>query len=178
MANKISVFTKDPYLFQKIKLCAPREATVVRDETEADILLFDIDTVGGDIPYGAVRMSRREECELSLPLKLSTVRELFKKSNVRALDIDRERHSAILHGERIKLTEVEFALFSLLYSRKDYVSREEILREVWNSEADAGVINVYVHYLREKLEIKGEKILLSSRKFGYRIDEKYIREDR
>ena len=54
--------------------------------------------------------------------------------------------------------------------------REEILSTVWGGEADSGVINVYIHYLREKLEVCGEKIILSSRKCGYKIDEKYLGE--
>ena len=56
----------------------------------------------------------------------------------------------------------------------DKLSREEILNAVWNNEADSGVINVYIHYLREKLELDGEKIILSSRKLGYAIDERFI----
>ena len=56
----------------------------------------------------------------------------------------------------------------------EFISREEILERVWKNSADSGVINVYVHYLREKLERHGEKIILSSRKGGYRIDEKYL----
>ena len=56
-----------------------------------------------------------------------------------------------------------------------FVSREEILREIWDNCADAGVINVYVHYLREKIE-HGEKIIISSRNNGYKIDEKYFTE--
>ena len=37
-------------------------------------------------------------------------------------------------------------------------------------------MNVYIHYLREKLEADGEKIILSSRSHGYKIDEKYLTE--
>ena len=55
----------------------------------------------------------------------------------------------------------------------EFVSREEILSQVWNGDADCGIINVYIHYLREKIE-HGEKIILSSRKQGYCIDEKYL----
>ena len=42
-------------------------------------------------------------------------------------------------------------------------------------DADGGILNVYVHYLREKLEKRGEKIIISSRKSGYKIDEKYLK---
>ena len=68
-----------------------------------------------------------------------------------------------------------FSLFNLLYSRKgEFVSRDEILALVWNGKADKGILNVYVHYLREKLEKNGEKIILSSRNYGYKINEKYL----
>ena len=55
----------------------------------------------------------------------------------------------------------------------EFVSREEILHSVWSGDADPGIINVYVHYLREKLE-DGEKIIVSSRKNGYKIDGRYL----
>ena len=85
----------------------------------------------------------------------------------------------MLRGEVIKLTEVEHALFLALMKRGgEFASREDILREVWGSEADEGIINVYVHYLREKLEKSGEKIIVSSRKLGYKIDGKYLGGDK
>ena len=75
------------------------------------------------------------------------------------------------------MTELEAALLALLISADgDFVSREEILKRVWQNDADPGIINVYIHYLREKIE-RGEKIILSSRKRGYGIDEKYLRGD-
>lgn len=81
---------------------------------------------------------------------------------------------AYLRGERIKLTEVEYALLSMLYEKKgEYVSREELRLGVWDEDTDSGVVNVYIHYLRQKLE-RGEKIINTSRSLGYKIDEKYI----
>ena len=38
-------------------------------------------------------------------------------------------------------------------------------------------MNVYVHYLREKLEYNGEKVIISSRKNGYKIDERFFPRD-
>ena len=64
-------------------------------------------------------------------------------------------------------------LLALLLAKDGYTSREEIAKKVWGDASD-GLINIYVHYLREKLEIGGEKIILSSRKGGYRIDKKYL----
>ena len=42
--------------------------------------------------------------------------------------------------------------------------------------ADEKTVNVYIHYLREKLESGGEKIIISSRNMGYKIDSKYLGE--
>ena len=56
---------------------------------------------------------------------------------------------------------------------KDF-SKAEILRHVWGGDADDGIVNVYVHYLREKLEAGTEKIILSSRGNGYKINEKFL----
>ena len=50
------------------------------------------------------------------------------------------------------------------------MSREELVTAVWGEGADDGVLNVYVHYLREKLEKENERVILYSRKSGYRID--------
>ncbi len=81
---------------------------------------------------------------------------------------------AYLRGERIALTDVEFALFNMLYEANgEFVCRESLLRNIWNDDADGGVVNVYVHYLRQKLE-RGEKIIFTSRKHGYKIDAKYL----
>ena len=39
---------------------------------------------------------------------------------------------------------------------------------------DGGVVNVYVHYLREKLEKNGERIIISTRNLGYKINERMV----
>lgn len=173
---KICVYTSDAYLFQKIKLDAPEGCEVLRIDAEdkgtGDVYLCDIDT--GVKIDGALTMSRREEADITLPFALGTISRIVNK-NESGLKILKDEKCAVLRGERIKLTDVEFALFSLLYENGgNYVSREEVLKNVWNGEADGGIINVYIHYLREKLEKHGEKIILSSRKNGYCIDEKFL----
>jgi two-component system OmpR family response regulator len=81
---------------------------------------------------------------------------------------------AILKGERIPLTELEYSLLSILVGAKgEYVGREKLLLSVWGKDVAEGILNVYVHYLREKLEKGGEKIIVSSRKQGYKISERY-----
>ena len=49
------------------------------------------------------------------------------------------------------------------------MSREELLREVWGEGQSAGVVNVYLHYLRKKLERGGNKLLYAVRGSGYAL---------
>lgn len=84
------------------------------------------------------------------------------------------RH-ARLDGERIRLTESEYKLLSLLIAGGgEFATREELTLGTFGEGVDGGSLNVYIHYLREKLERGGEKIILSSRKLGYRIDAKFL----
>ena len=177
LGGRICVFTTNEYLFKKIMLDAPEDYKVLlcSSETvkEADLYLWDADTIAY-CPAPALKMSRAVECDIKIPFPLGTVSSLVKRSSS-SLKLSTDERCAFLYGERIRLTEVEFALISLLYEKGgEYASREEVLDTVWHGEADSGVINVYVHYLREKLETRGEKIILSSRKNGYCIDKKFI----
>ena len=80
-----------------------------------------------------------------------------------------------LDGEKIALTELELKLLTAIMSGNgSFVSRERLLEVVWENKKDVGIVNVYVHYLREKLEKNGEKIILSSRGEGYKISERYV----
>ena len=175
--KKVAVYTNDGFLFQKILLDAPEWAEVIRGESGvfADIRLVDVDTVK-DMTGEFLSMSREAGADIALPFPLGTISDILSedKEEAELLTLSEGERSAYLRGERIKLTELEYALLGRLMSaRGEYTSKEDILRDVWNNEADAGIINVYIHYLREKLEKRGEKIILSSRKCGYKINEKY-----
>ncbi len=179
--KKVAVFTKDKYLFQKIKLELYHCADAVlcekaEDASDADTVLTDADTCEVSVAYG-IKMTRHgaKDGELSIPFPIGRIESLVNGMEDRGcLSVSENERCAILHGRKIKLTEVEFLLLDLLLKSGDYVTREELLEKIWNNGADGGVINVYVHYLREKLETEGEKIIISSRKHGYKISEKFI----
>ncbi len=73
------------------------------------------------------------------------------------------RHE-VRRGQRIvPLTAREYALLLLLMEHSGQVlSRDQILRQVWHDQrgAASNVIEVYVRYLRQKLEEQGEKRLI------------------
>ena len=177
MNKTVFVMTKDDFLFQKIRLILLEEnVAAVRTnspEGSAGVVLADIDTMPS-APNGAVRMSRSSKCELSIPFTDDRLRLAVLDGSRTLAPLTLGDRCAYLDGKEIRLTEQEFALLSLLCSHGGFVSREELILSVWGKGADGGVLNVYIHYLREKLEFRGEKIIISSRGQGYKIEEKFL----
>ena len=174
----VAVYTKNELLFQKLRLSAPSGVKVINAlyETETELptlTLCDIDTL--EATSGAITMSRSDGADIKIPFSVDTLTSLIEsaKNSAPKLSIIEKERSVLIYGEKIKLTELEFKLFYTLFSSREFVSRKEILSKVWEESCDEGIINVYIHYLREKLETRGEKIIISSRKFGYRISESF-----
>ena len=184
MKKRVAVVTNDQFLSQKI-LLSVRDAAIVSmlapntaDEAELsafDTCIWDIDSL--PMPeYADQRFVSigRAGAILTRPFTREAIQALISSEASVPLRLGERR--AYLYGEEIRLTELEFALLSrLIRARGEFVSREELLRDVWGEDADGGILNVYVHYLREKLEKRGEKIIISSRKSGYKIDGKYLK---
>ena len=83
--------------------------------------------------------------------------------NLGDLSLIPSRHE-VRRGQRLlALTAREYALLQLLMEHSGQVlSRDQILRQVWHDQrgAASNVIEVYVRYLRQKLEEQGEKRLI------------------
>lgn len=73
----------------------------------------------------------------------------------------------------IKLSPREFDLLHLLIRRGgETVSRQELLKECWGqeSETDSNLVDVYVNYLRRKIDLsEEEKLIFTVRGSGYRL---------
>ena len=76
-------------------------------------------------------------------------------------------------GEEIQLTAREFALLEYLMRRADeVVPKTEIIEHVWDEfyDGDANVVEVYVGYLRRKIDAPfGRQSLQTVRGAGYRL---------
>ena len=173
----VRVYTENEYLFQKIKLelsgVADTRLCSVGDEETCDVVIVDADNPRFSKISGL--QMKRGGGDISIPFSLGSLRKLIEEVKKPVIELIESEKSVRMGNKKIKLTELEFSLLSLIMSKKgNYVGREEILKSVWGTRADAGIINVYVHYLREKLECDGEKIILSSRNFGYKINERYV----
>lgn len=84
--------------------------------------------------------------------------------------VDAAGCTVTFEGKSAKLTIREMELFCFLCERcGDVVSREEICTALWNG-ADSNVCDVYVSYLRKKLEpLSGPGALISVRGKGYML---------
>jgi DNA-binding response OmpR family regulator len=80
----------------------------------------------------------------------------------------------VQRGHReIKLSPREFELlFLLMRHAGETVGRQDLLRESWGMEleSDSNLVDVYVNYLRKKIDLSGEERLIHTvRGSGYRI---------
>jgi two-component system OmpR family response regulator len=93
--------------------------------------------------------------------------------NVGALTMDPSRRRAEIQGQTIDLTAKEFSLLEFFMRHPDEVlSRTRILEHVWDFayEGDSNVVDVYVRYLREKIDRPfGRTSLETVRGAGYRL---------
>lgn len=78
-------------------------------------------------------------------------------------------------GRTVTLTQKEFALLEYLMLHKgECVSRSRLLADVWQMPAETGtnVVDVYVNYLRRKLDCEGDggpPVIETVRGSGYRV---------
>ncbi|CAI0972042.1 heavy metal response regulator transcription factor [Serratia quinivorans] len=114
---------------------------------------------------------------------LARVRTLLRRTPFRELDIfrladleiDVLKRRITRQGQRIDLTNKEFALLHLLVRHQgEVMSRTYIASQVWdmNFDSDTNVVDVAIRRLRAKLDDAYEvKLIQTVRGMGYRIDE-------
>ncbi len=89
------------------------------------------------------------------------------------LVVDPGRHVATRAGRDLRLTRREFALLHVFADHPGLVlSREQLLNQVWGYtfEVETNVVDVFVGYLRRKLEAEGEdRVLHTVRGVGWAL---------
>lgn len=97
----------------------------------------------------------------------------MKCLEIEDLVMNHERHSVTRSGQQLDLTKREYDLLEYLLINRDIVlSREKILENVWgyNFMGDTNVVDVYVKYLRGKVDEPFDKKLIQTvRGVGYTI---------
>ena len=97
-----------------------------------------------------------------------------KTLQVGELSLDLMRREATRDGKMIELTAKEFALLEYLMRHPGQVlTRTQIIDHVWqyDSEALSNVVDIYIHYLRDKID-RGfsHPMLKTMRGVGYKIE--------
>lgn len=114
---------------------------------------------------------------------LARVRTLLRRNPVRQqeifeladLQVDALKRRATRGGQRIDLTNKEFALLHLLLQHKgEVMSRSQIASQVWdmNFDSDTNVVDVAIRRLRAKIDDDFTvKLIQTVRGMGYRIED-------
>ncbi len=191
MSLPVFVFTEDEYLFLKIQVLCEREgislSRITNEARAYSCVIWDVDKKGTKEKVFP-KMAHKKALLLSrdniqntehLPLANRTLLAFLRNEGEGDfLTLDSEQRTAHIYGEEIKLTELEGALLSYLISRGgECATNEELVAHLWGGQASAGAVNVYIHYLREKLELRGERIILVRRGKGYYIEPKFLKGD-
>jgi len=94
---------------------------------------------------------------------------------VGGLEVDPKQKSVVCDGENIELTPREFALLEyLMHHEGQTLSKTQLLEHVWGHSyaGDENVVEVYVGYLRRKLNAASKKKYLHTvRGVGYKLEE-------
>lgn len=90
------------------------------------------------------------------------------------LELDCDRLTATRKGQTINLSIKEFALLEYLIRHKGIVlSRQEIMENVWDANADpfSNTIEVHISNLRKKIENGRREIITTFSNRGYKLNE-------
>jgi two-component system OmpR family response regulator len=86
------------------------------------------------------------------------------------LTLDEDSHEVIRAGHQIALTATEFELLRyLMRNPKRVLSKAQILDRVWNYDfgGQANVVELYISYLRKKIDVGREPMIHTMRGVGY-----------
>ena len=106
-------------------------------------------------------------------MDLSPITSSKEVLNVGSLRLDARSRRFFVDGKEVILTYREYALlYYLMLHVDEALPRDQILNDVWglNFETGTNMVDVYMYFLRRKLEVHGMKgIIETIRGFGYRL---------
>ncbi|HXI22169.1 MAG TPA: response regulator transcription factor [Gemmatimonadales bacterium] len=118
-------------------------------------------------PVGVLEFLARVEARLR--------RDPFQAAGVYrigGLEIDPDRRTVAVEGADVALSPLEFDLLRALAGRHGhFVTRAELLREVWGyrSDVESRTVDTHIAKLRAKLDRGAESRIVTVRKKGYRL---------
>ncbi len=160
-------------LSAEMTLCNSDPHIVIAEEG-SDVSSYDVPVV----VIGKTEGRRKNRLYVKRPVRLKGLRRAVlslvtaegdAEEKQEALSYDNEALTVSVGNKSTRLTSLEFELFLLLYNnRGEALSREKIREALWQEQGDSNVCDVYVCYLRKKLEpLMGKGNIISLRGKGY-----------
>jgi len=150
--------------------CTPVLMLMVRDSIEDRVACLE---AGADDYF--LKPYRSEDFLRLVRLYLQPDTHSNEKLRFGDLMLDLATRRALRNGRTIDLTMKEFELLKYLMEHpREVLTREQILENVWGYDfmGESNVIEVYIRYLRLKVEDEGEKRLIQTvRGVGYVLRE-------
>lgn len=122
-------------------------------------------------PFGIMEMVSR----VKAVLRRCRPRAEDNQLRLKGLVVDPQQHTVLIDGERVALTFKEYELLKLFLSHPGVAfSREQLLRQVWNTEyaMETRTVDMHIRTLRQKLGSYG-RIIETVRNVGYRLEGKH-----
>ena len=94
--------------------------------------------------------------------------------NYSIIKIDRSENRVFVEEREVKLSKTEYdSLYYLLINREIVVSRETLLTKIWGYDyaGNEKIVDVYISYLRNKIETDSKKLIHTVRGTGYILKE-------
>jgi DNA-binding response OmpR family regulator len=106
----------------------------------------------------------------ALARRLPARQPLPKRLELLDLAIDTDSHQVWRAGQPISLTAREYALLEyLMVKQGKVVTRQELLENVWDVQLQTNVVDVYITYLRRKIDHVEPKLLQTVFGVGYML---------
>ncbi len=94
--------------------------------------------------------------------------------NYASIKMDKNENKVFITEKEVNLSKTEYdLLYYFLINKEIVLSRETILSKVWGYDyiGNEKIVDVYVSYLRSKIEIEGIKLIHTVRGVGYILKE-------
>jgi two-component system, OmpR family, response regulator len=95
------------------------------------------------------------------------------------LTMNVDRHVVTVDGEEVDLSATEFRLLEVLLEHQDrVVTREQLLRDVWNIDFDSetSVLDTYISYVRRKIHRDAFAPITTIRGVGFKLVDQAARQ--
>ena len=103
-------------------------------------------------PFSAVELTARLQAVLRRKTTPGIIDEVFENAG---LHLEFNTRLAMLHGQPLKLTAIEYSLLTLFIKNAGRVlTMRQILRDVWGTDNEERLnsVRVYLNHLRQKIE--------------------------